>query len=68
MNKGYFLDKWFRISDSLQAQMAYIFVRNNVKPLRLSDLPEHDRVLWEQLHHKSNRVADKICKIILEKP
>lgn len=68
ISKGYFLDKWFKISDSIQAQMTYIFIKNNVPHLELSLLPESERNIWKDLHSKSNRVTENICKIINEKP
>jgi hypothetical protein len=68
ISKGYFLDKLFRISDSIQAQMANIFIRNNVYILKLELLPDKERELWKSLHKKSNRVCGMITRIINEKP
>lgn len=68
ISKGYFLDRLFKISDSIQAQMTYIFIKNDVPHLRLELLPESDRNIWNDLHKKSNRVCDMITRVINEKP
>lgn len=67
MSKGYFLDKWFSISEKIHNEMNLIFIQNNVPFLRLEMLPELELVRWKNLHAKSNRVSDKICKLITAK-
>lgn len=67
MNKGYFLDKWFRYSDRVHSEMERLFLKNNVSTFKLSLLPEKDRERWFFLKDKSDRIARAITELILNK-
>lgn len=67
MSKGYFLEKWFRISDKLHAEMNGLFKKNNVPHLQINQLPDADRARWYELHAKCNRITDNVTALILNK-
>lgn len=67
MSKGYFLEKWFRISDKFHAEMNGIFKKNNVPHLSLNQLPDADRERWYELKRKCDRITDNVTALILNK-
>lgn len=64
LSKQYFLNKWFRISDSISKQQQELFTKNQIRPLDLNALPTNDLAKWQELKTKSDRVTKNICAIV----
>lgn len=67
ISKGYFLDKWFRISDVIHKRMMALFIDNGIETYDLTKLGKVNLAAyaeWQELYKKSTRVSHNICKVI----